>query len=456
MAARPGLERGVRILRLLLLINVGLFFAANVVAFIELAEAQSERRTLVDNAVASVVTLSRIGRDLSRERLLVDEHIFERAGLDMDRLERRIAELNRDYESARQAYDPLAIFEGERVAWERLQAQVERTRARMPEILRLSRENRDEEAVSRRMALRQDYDDIFQTLDELVAINRSAAGRSSDRANVLQRRSLTFFGGTTLLGTTLALSVSFWLARAARRRRDEIAHWGDLLETRNRELDAFAGRVAHDLRGPLTTISLSAAQLAKQAPEEDGTLGVLRRAVGRMETLIEDLLTLSRIEAQGTKSSAQAAAVAAAVEEDLAPRVQGVDGRLHMDVEPATVRGSEGLLRQALWNLGENAVKYRRPEVPLEVEIEGRDVGAGYELRVSDNGAGMSREVARQIFEPFFRGAEARSIPGTGLGLSIVRRIIEANGGRISVESQRGEGTTFTVLLPLAGDDRSA
>jgi len=223
------------------------------------------------------------------------------------------------------------------------------------------------------------------------------------------------------------------------------------LEDRNRELDAFAGRVAHDLRGPLMTISLSASRLSERAPLEEGTAAVLQRGVSQMDRLIQDLLTLSRIDGHTLGTVSQTTTVAAAVEQDLGPPVMRVHGLLHITVEPAEVGCSEGLLRDVLWNLGENAVKYRRPDVQLEISIQGRELGRSYEFRVSDNGTGMSSQEARHAFEPFFRGEQARLTPGTGLGLSIVRRVIEAHAGTVSIDSQAERGTTFIINLPRVG-----
>jgi signal transduction histidine kinase len=170
-----------------------------------------------------------------------------------------------------------------------------------------------------------------------------------------------------------------------------------------------------------------------------------------MEHLIEDLLTLSRIEGQAINQVARTEGVAATIEDDLRPRVNEVGGKLVVAMSPAQIGCSESLLRQVLWNLGENSVKYRRPDVPLVLEIFGRATSETYELRVTDNGSGMSPDEARSAFEPFFRGQQTTSIPGTGLGLAIVRRIIEAHRGRISLSSIAGRGTTIRIRLPRTG-----
>src|SRR5262245_8009818 len=87
-------------------------------------------------------------------------------------------------------------------------------------------------------------------------------------------------------------------------------------------------------------------------------------------------------------------------------------------------------------DLSDNSIKYRRPDVRLEIGIYGRRVNDSYEFRVTDNGAGMSAEDATHVFDPFFRATRVRSIPGTGLGLSIVKRVIHASGGDISLASE--------------------
>ena len=112
-----------------------------------------------------------------------------------------------------------------------------------------------------------------------------------------------------------------------------------------------------------------------------------------------------------------------------------------------------GSVRQALSNLADNAVKYRRADVQADIDIFGRVVGKEYELRVSDNGVGMSYDEAHQAFDPFFRALRVREQKGTGLGLSIVKRVIEASGGSVVVDSRLGQGTTFIIRLPLASDD---
>jgi signal transduction histidine kinase len=316
-------------------------------------------------------------------------------------------------------------------------------------VLDLSRSNRDDEARAALARLESPFDAIGRDVETLIRINRDESAHALTQIRELERASMTFLGGITTAGILIALLVAASVTRLARQRDEQVRQAALLLETRNRELDAFAGRVAHDLRGPLTTISLSAGELSQRAPLEARTIDLLRKAVSRMEAMIEDLLTLSRIDAQPPGAVCDPATVARSVAQDLAPAMRSVKGILQLDVAPASVRCSEGLLYQALWNLCDNALKYRRPEVQLELVIRGRTVARRYQLCVSDNGSGMTPEETHRACEPFYRGEQVRPQPGTGLGLSIVKRVIEASGGTISLESTLGQGTTFLVELPL-------
>jgi signal transduction histidine kinase len=185
------------------------------------------------------------------------------------------------------------------------------------------------------------------------------------------------------------------------------------------------------------------------APGSERFLDQLRRGATRIASLTDDLLALAAVESQVT-GHCDPADVASAVKEELAPRIDAQQGSLRISVAHADVACSPGLLRQVLENLAENAVKYRRPDVPPLVAIEGTPSNGGYALRVSDNGLGMSAEETAKVFTPFYRSPKVQQVPGTGLGLSIVRRVAEAAGGSASVESRAGVGTTFVVMLRLA------
>jgi len=176
-----------------------------------------------------------------------------------------------------------------------------------------------------------------------------------------------------------------------------------------------------------------------------------------MELLINDLLMLSRIGTEVRNNVCEVVPLVQLLNEELGPSLAAQGAKLRTDLEPSRVRCTEGLLRQVLWNLVDNAVKYRRPDVAPEVDVRGRVVGRHYVLRVSDNGMGMAPEDGARAFEPFFRAERSRELVGTGLGLAIVKRVVEAHGGDVTLESKLGVGTVFIIRLKLANrDQRSA
>jgi signal transduction histidine kinase len=243
----------------------------------------------------------------------------------------------------------------------------------------------------------------------------------------------------------LGIRVTQKFTRAEEREREAFA----VLEKRNRELDAFAGRVAHDFRAPLTSVKMAADLLGLPTPDVAKSSAVIQRGVRRMSAMIDDLLQLSQIEGAVRSDVCDPASVANAIRDDMAERLAVEGATLQLAVEAARVNCREGLFQQVLSNLAENALKYRRPDVKPEIQISGRVAANQYELCVTDNGIGMSANEAARVFDPLFRARRLREVPGTGLGLSIVKRIVEASGGTASVESKLGQGSTFTIRLSL-------
>jgi signal transduction histidine kinase len=293
--------------------------------------------------------------------------------------------------------------------------------------------------------------ELWSDLETLIQINDHKANLSLARILAIRRSLVVTFLGIGLAAIGGLIILGRWSVRQLVRRDEQAGRYARVLEERNRDLDAFAGHVAHDIRGPLSTISLAAQQLSRTAPEHSKTTDLLGRGVRHMEALIEDLLALARVEA--IKGTCDPAVAASRVCEDFAPRFERERGTLRYAVEHARVRCTDGLLEQVLVNLLENALKYRRPDVPLQVEVSGSVTGQGYDLRITDNGMGMSPHDVESAFVPFFRAERTRALPGTGLGLSIVKRVADASGGTVSATSQLGQGTSFAVHLSLANEE---
>jgi signal transduction histidine kinase len=414
---------------------------------------------IIGNSMESVQLVHRMGVALCQRQILVDAHVFAKDGASMAQVEKRIAAVEADFAAAARVYAPLALAE-ERAIFEQLQREHAASSRQIADTLSLSQANRTEEA---RAALRGAEDSLVAMnadVSALIQINRIEAERAGLRIDAVHQASnrRTMFLQIVVGGASLLITLM--IIRAVHERGRAVARYAELLEVQNRDLDAFAGHVAHDLRGPLGTIAMATGLLAQRFPAEDRTVCILRRATTAMEELIEDLLSLSKLSAGALQAVCDPAAVAARVREEMDARFAAAGATLRVAVEPALVRCGEGLLRQVLVNLADNGVKYRRVDTPAEVEIRGRERGSSYELRVSDNGVGMSPDEARRAFDPFFRATRVRDRPGTGLGLSIVKRVVDASGGSVHIDSELGRGTTFVVTLvrsgPAAPPPRSA
>jgi signal transduction histidine kinase len=442
-------ERQIRALVLGKFALIGLFLS--VLVIIEYLEDRSTGRALavMQQKAMRVRLVGRILGDVDRERILIDRHIFEHGEPDMSSIEREIAAVRADFDEAARSYAPLVAFPGEPIAWHQLETDVTAAQYDIAPALAQSRENRDGQAQKLVASLEPLFEKIHDDAMILFDINQQGAQRAVESVTRLQRTNFKVRLALTAAILAFAILGGLLVTRLVVQAQRALVRLNADLENRNRELDAFAGRVAHDLRGPLAAIHMSAELVSMQAPDAKHANAAIGRGVRQIASLVDDLLLLSRIGSM-PQQTASAEAVADALREDLGRLVEQAAGTLRLALEPAQIACHPGLLRQALWNLGENAVKYRRPDVAPELELAGRIDGPRYVVRVTDNGLGMSAEDARRAFEPFFRGRATPSVAGTGLGLSIVRRIAEASGGTATLTSTPGRGTTVVISLPLA------
>jgi two-component system, OmpR family, sensor kinase len=417
-------------------------------------ESTTDRaQQLYRDSLTSVELITRIGRDLDQQHILLDVHIIEAEPSGMEQIERELDRASADLSQAKNAYTPLVELPGEEATWREARQLIARFDTAKIEVLALSRKNLDTQARARMTANFDDYSKLQQRIARLIAIERGGAEGAVARIRTLRRINVAAMLSTGIVVLVVVLVLGRRAIHRITAYEEQIVAYARTLEERNRELDAFAGRIAHDLLGPVASLRLSADLLSSEAgaPAPGGhqsTRDRLLRSIEQMTTMIEDLLAFARADTAARSVPSDPAAVAAKVGDDFLVRY-GDQASLHAHVEAACVAYREGLLRQVLWNLVENSVKYRRSDVDAEISISGHVAAGFYELRVSDNGPGVQPEDAVHIFEPLFRADPTRHIPGTGLGLSIVKRIVEGGGGRISLQSQPGHGATFVLRLPL-------
>jgi signal transduction histidine kinase len=255
-------------------------------------------------------------------------------------------------------------------------------------------------------------------------------------------------------------SVAWSLGRALQNRaiqaqQDAVV---ERLEALDRSKSDFVASVSHELRTPLTSI----AGYLEMLLDGDGgpvtgsqreMLDIIGRNTQRLQLLIEDLLTIGKIESGALRTDVDDVRVAtllAAAEAAITPAVAaaGVTLRVHAE-DDVVLSGDRRQLEQVLLNLLGNAVKFT-PHGGT-VTASAHHVGEGWvELTVTDSGIGIPRNEQGQLFTRFFRASNAteRAAQGAGLGLSIVSSIVSAHGGEVTLESTEGEGTVVSVRLP--------
>ena len=227
--------------------------------------------------------------------------------------------------------------------------------------------------------------------------------------------------------------------------RRRLAEADARLSTSNERLASFAGQVSHDLKNPLTSLSLSleALELDVEAPDQLDTLARARRGVDRMTGLIANLLAFAQQgHAPGDDVVDLAAEVSTALD-DLAGRLPRE--RVEVGVLPL-VRGDAAQLRAVLMNLLDNAAKFAEPGGGPEIDVDAVAVDGHHRVEVRDRGRGVPDDMRERVFAPLAR--LDKSVEGSGIGLATCRRIVEAHGGRMGVEARDGGGSVFWFELP--------
>lgn len=222
----------------------------------------------------------------------------------------------------------------------------------------------------------------------------------------------------------------------------------------NKELESYSYSISHDLRAPLRAIfgfSQILARRHKESLNDEGRqyMDYIVEASIRMEQLINDLLNYSRL---GRKSlnirPVSLASVVGNIQSDFKQKLEEIGANFLVSTELPEVSGDESLLMQILTNLIENAITYRRTDIPLQIDISCLRSSNGFTLKISDNGIGIPEEYWEKIFNIFQRLHSEDKYPGTGIGLATVKKAVHMLNGTVWVESVVGKGSVFFINLP--------
>jgi two-component system, OmpR family, phosphate regulon sensor histidine kinase PhoR len=224
----------------------------------------------------------------------------------------------------------------------------------------------------------------------------------------------------------------------------------------------FVANASHELLTPLASVkgfieTLEDPKAGGDAKTRNRFLKIMADEASRMQALIRDLMSLSRIEAEKYELAQIPVDLSSVIYEIIDPLANGPDDRA-ADITPVVnknlqpVMGDAGQLRQLVSNLIANAMKYGKKGTPIEVKLEQSRSGQMLAFSVADRGEGIAPEHLPRLTERFYRvdSGRSRSIGGTGLGLSLVKHIVDRHRGHLEIRSEVGKGTNITILLPIA------
>jgi signal transduction histidine kinase len=253
--------------------------------------------------------------------------------------------------------------------------------------------------------------------------------------------------------TLLERSIRYALRHSAT--LDALALRTQQLERSNLELEQFARAVSHDLRQPLHIIAGYAELLAfryqdRLDPKAQHMMDRIVNGVERMNSMIEDLLRLSKLDAQGDEiQEVDTGAVVRQLIADFEPTIAATTARIRYPILPV-LRGRRAHLEQLFRNLLGNALKFVGDDPP-QIDITCSRDQLHWHFVVTDNGLGVPQQVRETIFEPFQRGTVGADIAGTGVGLALCAKIVQQHDGRIWVEPAQPTGASFHFTIGPMG-----
>jgi signal transduction histidine kinase len=442
VAARPPVRYALALAfaAIAVVFTLGLAASHTFVARIRTAAAE-----ITDNSSLSISSMSGMRGALRRLQVAVAEVVDTcdpRGCPSAD----RVTALQDELRTAWNRYRLLPTFPGETDLWGAVDEGLDRTGREIATTLDSARADRRAEAAGR---LRDRVTPAFDRLDAALGRIQESDYAEGDAAatRIAELARLATGASVAVAVLTIALTVlAAWLAIGLVQRYERS------LRDRADDLELFAGRVAHDLRGPLTSMAaaLQQAQRLSSGPTREA-VNRGQRGLDRVRELVEDLLDFARAGALGAHG---AATDVTEVVDDVVGYLKelAAENRVEVRVEDRPhehVACSRGVLTSIVQNLLQNAITHMRASEIRVVRVRVPPAAGARRIRieVEDTGPGIPEPLGDAVFEPFVRGAAPGAL-GHGIGLATVKRFVNAHGGRVGFRPTSGRGTVFWLEMP--------
>jgi signal transduction histidine kinase len=449
----PGNAVSGKMLSLAFAAVVGSFLVTNLIVQRSSAAIGELSERIIYNSAPSIEHLASVRRSVLEAELLLTRFIHE--PMLRPELGRSLETALTQVEQGTREYLILPPFPGEQA----VRVEVEESWLRFDDAVREARAAAEADGTAAASALfdREVEPRGSQTLESItraIEYNAVLGRETAARIHETRRHTMWLANGLNAVCGILAVAVAWLLHREAQARRVLFDAHTQSLEARAAELEQFAGRVAHDIRNPLSAARL-AAEMAVRKSADEGVRGHVRliiRSLSRADAITGALLDFAR---SGARPDPGARTEPRAVMEDLLSGFSAEAEQLGIElrsepVPPVLVACSTGAYLSLLGNLVRNAIKYMGDAPARRVTLRVMEDGAMVRTEVRDTGPGIAAESLPSLFEPYFRG-QASGAEGLGLGLATVKKLAEGHGGRVGVTSERGKGSTFWFELPRAG-----
>jgi len=413
------------------------------------------------NAEPSVVRLEDARAQLERIGLHIDEYVAaleDHLPSEAEASRVRAGEARDRFRDSLAAYERLAFFPGEESLYREFQAALEpaaqAARTVIGEATARELDPATHELVEK---LHPDIEQLDSKLEAIIRYDSAQAAEKLEAIAASRRRSWTaaMVGGTfSLLLSVFATAVAtfaLWKEAKARRQIAEERGARAQAEQEVRRRDQFLVLVAHELRTPLAALQLAVEALGRKVEGPPSALQTnAMRQVGRMNTLVEDLILISQLDLGSVVIHRAPVDLLVLTRECIQSEESNISRSgctVSLQGEtPVVGRWDASALERIVDKLLANAVRFGQGR-PVDVTVSQQD-GKG-RLVVRDRGIGIPPDRIAAVFDRFERGVSERNYPGLGLGLFIVRALVQAMGGTIVAASSPSEGTSFTVELPL-------